>query len=245
MIAITRIVSTVTFVVPSLPTSNWSATWGPAPGALAAAHPDVIGTVALRHTWRLGPQTTALVQPAFYPQLPFTSRRPAEHIALDGAVLPELTHRLIKVSDGPTDQALMRAVVERVNMLLDGATLTTAEGQRTLAESDVAVVVPHVAQAAAVRATLADRPDVLVGTANSLQGLERAAVVAVHPLAGRRSAEAFALDGGRLCVMLSRHRSHLSVLLDDHTPTLLGGCVGSEFIQTQWVLDKLLQSDPY
>ena len=57
--------------------------------------------------------------------------------------------------------------------------------------------------------------------------------------AGRRSGEAFALDGGRLCVMLSLTLArHLSVLLDDHTPTLLGGCVGSEFIQTQWVLEN-------
>jgi len=63
------------------------------------------------------------------------------------------------------------------------------------------VVCAHVTQAAAVRALLADVPDVLVGTANQLQGLERHAVVAMHPLAGYRDASAFTADRGRACVI--------------------------------------------
>ena len=86
---------------------------------------------------------------------------------------------------------------------------------------DIAVVVPHVAQAGAVRALLADMPDVLVGTVNALQGLERPAVVALHPMAGYRSAESFALDAGRMCVTLSRHRAHLTILTDPATAPLL------------------------
>lgn len=42
---------------------------------------------AVQATWRLGPDTTALIQPALYPDLPFTSRRPDEHlIGHDGQV---------------------------------------------------------------------------------------------------------------------------------------------------------------
>ena len=87
--------------------------------------------------------------------------------------------------------------------------------------ADLAVVVPHVTQAAAIRALLADHPDVLVGTANTLQGLERAAVVVLHPLAGYRTVEPFALDAGRACVMLSRHRAHATVVTDTATPAVL------------------------
>ena len=79
----------------------------------------------------------------------------------------------------------------------------------------------HVAQAGAVRALLADMPDVLVGTVNALQGLERPAVVALHPMAGYRRAESFALDAGRMCVTLSHHRAHLTILTDPATAPLL------------------------
>lgn len=60
----------------------------PAPTALIAAHPG--WSIPLR--WNTpggsGPDTTRLVQSRFYPELPFTSRRPAEHISVGGDVLP-------------------------------------------------------------------------------------------------------------------------------------------------------------
>src|SRR5262245_7312386 len=56
---------------------DWSAgPQRPAPEALLAAYPDSVTRLRLPHTWRLGPTTTALIQPAFYPDLPFDSRRP-------------------------------------------------------------------------------------------------------------------------------------------------------------------------
>ncbi|WP_308194041.1 AAA domain-containing protein [Mycolicibacterium neoaurum] len=90
-----------------------------------------------------------------------------------------------------------------------------------LAAEYIAVVVPYVARAGAVRAMLADLPGVLVGTVNRLQGLERPAVVALHPMCGYRRAESFALDAGRMCVTLSRHRAHLSILTDTVTIAVL------------------------
>ena len=194
----------------------------PAPQALRAAHGDAVGVVTLRHTWRLGPVTTALIQPAFYPDLPFTSRRPPEHLAApDGSPLPEIAHQPLTVNAGPGDPALVTACADRVRVLLD-TTVSTAQGTRPVVAEDLAVVCAHVTQAAAVRATLADHPGVLVGTANQLQGLERHAVVVMHPLAGYRDGTAgFSADTGRACVMLSRHRAHLSVVLDDRTRDVL------------------------
>lgn len=212
----------------------------PAPFALAAAHPSLVNTVKLRYTWRLGPDTTAMVSSRFYPSLPFTSRRPAEHLSKRGHALPELSHRQIRVANGHTDSALIRAAVNRVCELIDDVDLTTAAGTRHLTEDDVAVVVPHVPQAAAVRAMLAQYPGVLVGTADALQGLERPAVVAVHPLAGKRTADDFSTKPGRACVMLSRHRAHLSLLVDDQTEAVLAAAEGENIEQSQAVLADML-----
>lgn len=217
----------------------------PAPNALAAAHPDVVNTVALPYTWRLGPETTAVVQSAFYPDLPFTSRRPPEHIAVDGHPLPELTHRAITVANGSTDAALIAAAVTRVRELLGHAQVSTAAGTRPITEGDIAVVVPHVPQAAAVRALMADHPELLCGTADALQGLERPAVVAVHPMAGKRVADEFSLATGRLCVMLSRHRSHLSLIVDDQTETVLQQADSEAAHAAQAVLQTLLATAEY
>lgn len=193
----------------------------PAPDALLAAHGDAVATHTLRHTWRLGPATTALIQPTLYPGLPFTSRRPPEHLTdPTGTVLPELAHHPVTVTAGPGDPALITACADRVRALLT-THLHTTTGQRPVTDHDLAVVCPHVTQAAAVRAALSDHPHLLVGTANQLQGLERHAVVALHPLTGHRDATGFATDTGRACVMLTRHRTHLTVVLDAHTPTVL------------------------
>ncbi|GAB4590110.1 AAA family ATPase [Nocardia sp. IFM 10818] len=194
----------------------------PAPQAMLAAYPTAVHSLHLPHTWRLGAETTALIQPIFYADLPFTSRRPPECLLdASGAVLPELTQRPLRAVEGPTDPVLLDECAQRVRELL-GCRHRDSDGViRPLTGEDITVVVPHVAQAATVRAALADEPDVLVGTANSLQGLERAASVVLHPLAGYRSAEPFALEPGRVCVGLSRHRTHATVIHDAATPDIL------------------------
>src|SRR5919205_3801062 len=75
---------------------HWAA--GPqraAPDALLAAYPEAVTRLRLPHTWRLGPATTALIQPAFYADLPFTSARPPRHILVGGRALPELSTSLV------------------------------------------------------------------------------------------------------------------------------------------------------
>jgi hypothetical protein len=67
---------------------------------------------------------------------------------------------------------------------------------------------------------------VVVETANKLQGLEFEVVVVWHPLAGLPEPDAFHLDPGRLCVLLTRHRHACLVvgragdqeLLEDQPP---------------------------
>lgn len=208
----------------------------PAPTALMAAHGDALSLVTLRHTWRLGPQTTALIQPACYPDLPFTSRRPPEHITIDGQPVPEVQSLQVPAPAGPGDTTVLTAVADRARALIEGGTLTTTEGTRPMGAQDVAVVLPHVSQAGAVRAMLADHPDALVGTANAIQGMERPAAVALHPLAGYRDANAFGTDPGRACVMLSRHRAHLTVITDPATASVLENADPSPAVETHRML---------
>ncbi len=193
-----------------------------APEALVAAYSESVTQLRLPCTWRLGPQTTALIQPAFYAELPFSSARPPRHIQFDGAVLPELSIRLVSPLAGPGDPIIAVSAAERVRDLLSGGLVVEAtDAPHRVQPTDVAVITPHVEQASAVAARLADVPGVLIGTANQAQGLEREAVVVIHPLAGYREAPHFATDPGRLCVALSRHRAHETIVVDNNTDAVL------------------------
>ncbi|SIJ22625.1 recombinase B [Mycobacteroides abscessus subsp. abscessus] len=211
----------------------------PAPAALIAAHGEAMSVHRLADSWRLGPVTCALVSKHFYPDMPFTSRRPSEAvISADGTVLPEIVSRPVDTRHGPTDPALLNALADRVREL------TWHEYRRSgitsaVTGEDIAVVVPHVAQAGAMRALLGDVPGVLIGTVNALQGLERPAVVALHPMAGYRSAEPFALDAGRTCVTLTRHRAHLTVITDPGSRSALAATDDPQAVQALAVLESL------
>ncbi len=91
-----------------------------APEALVAAYPEAVTRLQLSSSWRLGPQTTALIQPAFYADLPFTSARPPRHIQLDGAVLPELSVQSVTPLAGPGDSTITATAATRVRELLSG-----------------------------------------------------------------------------------------------------------------------------
>lgn len=192
----------------------------PAPTALAATHPDQITHHRLARTWRCGPQTTALVQPICYPDLPFTSARPPIHLTSStGTTLPELcTDPLVTTSE--LDPAISARAAEHVRDLLTH-TVTDQHGTRPLAPEDVAVVTPHVTQASGVAAHTADLPGLLIGTANAVQGTERHAVVVIHPLTGHHEATPFATDLGRTCVALTRHRTHARIITDPRASDVL------------------------
>lgn len=53
-------------------------------------------------------------------------------------------------------------------------------------------------------------------------------MVALHPMCGYRSPESFALDAGRMCVTLSRHRAHLSILTDPATMAILDAAAAED-----------------
>ncbi len=131
-----------------------------------------------------------------------------------------------------TDPEAVRAVAAVVRRLLDRGGAATSERSPVpspLTADRIAVGTAHRDQAAAVRAELAGLgvTDVVVDTANRLQGREYDVTVVLHPLSGRPDATAFHLETGRLCVLASRHRhacivvcrAGVSDLLDDYPST--------------------------
>lgn len=134
-----------------------------------------------------------------------------------------------------TDMELARVVADVALRLLDlkcvvstGATEINAP--RTLTASDIGIVSTHNLMNTAIQSVL---PAELVGehairvtTPERWQGLERAVMIAVHPLSGVQIPSAFDLETGRLCVMASRHKSacifvtrdHVGATLNSHLP---------------------------
>jgi len=191
------------------------------PAALAKRHPQVL-QLALPVSRRLNEDTVGLIQPAFYPDMPFRamSRDRSVHFqvagimpfdaALDAVsagasiVMVELPPQITGEADGELAQEL----VASIRRLLMRGSYMSDDGEVTRVTPDsIGVVCAHVSQVNAVRERLgADLAGVFVETANRFQGIERAFMFVHHPLSGRADATAFHLDAGRLCVMLSRHR---------------------------------------
>ncbi|MFC9507344.1 AAA family ATPase [Streptomyces sp. NPDC057002] len=212
------------------------------------AHNPELPQHRLPVSWRLPASAAPLVSDAFYPYTPFRSGtgpgdralsfavpsdgsgpdRVIDEAALSGWGLLELPAR----HTPRTDPEAVRAVATVVRRLLDRGGAATSERSpdpAPLTADRVAVGTAHRDQAAAVRAALADLgvTDVVVDTANRLQGREYDVTVVLHPLSGRPDATAFHLETGRLCVLASRHRhacivvcrAGVSDLLDDYPST--------------------------
>lgn len=208
--------------------------------------------LALPISWRLPGHAANLVADAFY-EIPFTAGTEPRQRRLRRGVTPLRRGRAVdalnsatrhgwayfELDDLPmpqTDPDAVRAIVDVVKELLEAnMTIEDEYGIRSLRPSNIAVGVTHRDQRDHVRTALQNArarngvpvDEVVVDTANVLQGREFEIVVVWHPLSGRRDASQFHLDAGRLCVLLSRHRQACIVVsrggisdqLAGHAPT--------------------------
>lgn len=204
----------------------------PAVATVLHSHPDS-PVHKLPVSWRLPVRGAPLVSEAFYPSMPFRAgttedqrqlrvRRVARSVldrairtaADSGWAFLELPHRVAP----PTDREAIETVAALVIRLLT-ADIEVHDHVRTpasapLAAHRIAVGAAHRSQRAAIRLAVdrhsrsagVDATDVVVDTANRLQGREYDVGVVLHPLSGRAAASEFHLETGRLCVLLSRHR---------------------------------------
>ena len=208
--------------------------------------------LALPISWRLPSHATGLISDAFY-EIPFTAGTQPQQRRLRRGVTSLDRGRAadavssatrsgwayLELGDLPmprTDPEAIEAIVHVVKELITAnIAIEDEHGIRALQPSDIAVGVSHRDQRDHVRTGLQSTrtrtglpvDEVVVDTANVLQGREFEIVVVWHPLSGRRDASEFHLDAGRLCVLLSRHRQACIVVsrggirdqLAGHAPT--------------------------
>lgn len=208
--------------------------------------------LALPISWRLPSHAATLISDAFY-EIPFVAGTQPHDRRLVRGVTP--LHRgraadavnraarsgwaYVELDDlvmPQTDPEVIDAIVDVVQELI-AADITVEDeyATRLLRPRNIAVGVTHRDQRDHVRTKLQSTrartglpvDEVIVDTANVLQGREFDIVVVWHPLSGRRDASEFHLDAGRLCVLLSRHRQACIVVsrggirdqLAGHAPT--------------------------
>jgi len=251
----------------TLPDATW---WrgGPedplqtAVGVLLRNHPAT-PVHRLPITWRLDPRSVAMAR-AFYradhhfdaavlPEVrqlrldPAQGRRTAAvDRALDEAAASGWAHLTLPGSAlVSADPDTARLIVDLIERLFGRSPTTECEDRSTPVALDprrVAVGVSHNDQKDLLRATLdaAGWHDVVVSTANKLQGLQYDVVIAWHPLAGQAEADAFHLDPGRLCVLLTRHRHACIVVGREADRDLLDGMPPATPAYLGWNPDPVL-----
>jgi len=175
-------------------------------------------------TRRLTRDTTAFVQPAFYPDLPFASivadadRRLTFPVA---GLEPVLDDVLDALARGESIVALTLPGAPPTHMEVDpelasvSARLVqrlfqrqgTWRGKRVLERRDVGCIDPNVVTGAAMASELRSRgvDGVTVDTVEKWQGLQAPIMVVRHPLSRIGRPTPFDLEKGRWCVSLSRH----------------------------------------
>ena len=194
-----------------------------APEYLLDRAPDT-PVYALPATRRFGRATTEIVQPAFYPDLPFGSLVDDDEHRLTfpvaGLDLP-IDDALDALADGAgivalllpgetppwsdADEELGAVMVRVVERALQRS--GTWEGRRTLGANDFALIDPNTRRVGAVASELRARNlGTVVDTVEKWQGLQVPITVARHPLSRAGSPTPFDLDAGRWCVALSRHQ---------------------------------------
>lgn len=213
----------------------------PCPQALRHRFPHAAYRT-LSVTRRLTADTAAVVRQCFYPHLSFDALydhrdRRLQLSRLPGMIIDQPLDALTRGASlvmaslpaavmGDADEEAADVIAAVILRLLERQAVLVEQGtERRLQPQDIGVVCAHIAQVTAVRQRL-PLDGVYVETVERIQGLERAIVVAHHPLAGRQNVDAFHTNPGRMCVMTSRHRigclivarAGIATLLDRNPP---------------------------
>ncbi len=121
------------------------------------------------------------------------------------------------------DRELADLAAQMANRMLERkVAVLTEDGRAALRKADIGVAATHRIMNTRLSESLGNLvPDVRVDTPERWQGLERAAMIVVHPLSGVTEPSSFDLSTGRLCVMASRHRVGLILVSRDHVGATL------------------------
>lgn len=172
---------------------------------------DKAVTLSISSTYRLGAATVDVIAPLY--DFEFDSKRPNRSL-----IHPKLGHlselETIQFDqvDKPDDAALLKSVYDRAVSYIGSVVEQDGAENIELTDADIAVIAAHNVQASKLKIMFSNAgyDNVLVGTADKLQGSQRHAVVSLDPLAGQEAASDHHVSAGRTCVMLSRHMTHLT-----------------------------------
>lgn len=206
------------------------------------------GTLSIDRTYRLGQETVDAIAPLY--DFPFVSFRPKRTLTTQaGRVLAEIEHIRHPEVDRSDDEDLLWAVAHRAASLV-GTIQENIDSkgnitERELDQSDVAVVAALNSQVVTLTGMLANlgMDEIVVGTADRLQGGEWAAVVALDPMCGGQASD-HNLSLGRLCVMASRHTTHLSWVHDGSWENQLPTSGGSKQLRTARQVRESFMKNP-
>lgn len=187
---------------------------------------DGAKVLSLDTTYRLGQETVDAISSLY--KFKFSSARPDRYLTDEfGNRVSEIASVQLPLTPTNDDLNTMVSVASYAAGMV-GAELVEFDGDgqpitRVLTEADIAVVVSHNSQSASIAAILASMKAgrIHVGTADKMQGGQWHAVVALDPMVGYASASAHQLAPGRLCVMASRHMTHLTWMHDGGWETAL------------------------
>ncbi|WP_253905200.1 AAA family ATPase [Arthrobacter sp. H14] len=170
---------------------------------------------SLATTYRLGQETVNAISCLY--GFPFTSSRPDRYLTdEDGDRVSEIVPLRLPVAESfDAIDTLVLVAEYAANLIGTELVETDVDGQpysRELEAADIAIVVAHNAQSSSITAILRslDAGGITVGTADKMQGGQWHAVVALDPFVGYTSAGSHQLSPGRLCVMASRHMTHMT-----------------------------------
>jgi hypothetical protein len=165
-------------------------------------------------TYRLGPKSAKIIAPIY--KFPFTSGRPPRYVVTtDGEVVGEIEAISVEHSDEVDNLDCLATMVRRAASFAGGS-LVEGDETRPLRAEDVALVVSRNSQVSIVTGMSRSLGfDFIVGTADRLQGGEWPVVIALDPMYGSNGETEHNASIGRLCVMVSRHTSHLTWIHDD------------------------------
>ena len=151
---------------------------------------------------------------------------PALNLFASGSVVALTTPTPAEGPPLELDEEIAVLTAETAARVLERGARTVANddgAERELGPGEIGVAATHRVMNNAIQQALSPelRNDVVVDTPERWQGLERKLMIAVHPLSGVTAPSSFDLETGRLCVMISRHRSGLIVVSRDHIQTTL------------------------
>jgi thymidine kinase len=164
-----------------------------------------------------------------------------DHAASSGWAHVELPAAPVLIAD-PQMIDLICSLVERLGVRHPQVRCELQPDWKPLSLQRVAIGVSHNDQKDLLRARLDSygHTQVVVETANKLQGLEFDFTIAWHPLAGLPDLDPFHLDPGRLCVLLTRHRHACVVVGRAMDRTLLQGIPPKTPAYLGWDPDPVL-----